>query len=308
MVSGIFLPKVFGTFCNPAVPFTRNTIATVCLDNQIFYAPPVAAGLKLTSRNKDVNAAPGASGDSDAKEPPVTSGADPGDESVSTQQQAKADNPLCHPQTPPDGSSDAGEAEQLLNGRSLPREDECPAETGDDNDCPPSTRSGSREGTLFSDKGVEGDESGLASAELPLQPPDGQDQVDFRRDIGRHCNANFEEHYHPVEDSVTEHSRDDDVVQRPRKRRRISTSTPTICGTAPERQTRLHCTSSRSRQAQRPTQCPQRRRSQRSIPNPPSSRGPALEEETVTAPVAKFEEWPLTAVLKRVIVDGVATF
>jgi hypothetical protein len=33
-----------------------------------------------------------------------------------------------------------------------------------------------------------------------------------------------------------------------------------------------------------------------------------LEEETVEAGFASFEEWPLDAVLKRVWVDGVATF
>lgn len=50
-------------------------------------------------------------------------------------------------------------------------------------------------------------------------------------------------------------------------------------------------------------------RSQRSIPSPPSSWGPILEEETVKAPVAKFEEWPLgNAVFKRVTLNGVPTF
>jgi hypothetical protein len=33
-----------------------------------------------------------------------------------------------------------------------------------------------------------------------------------------------------------------------------------------------------------------------------------LEEETVEAAFASFEEWPLEAVLKRAWVDGVATF
>ena len=63
--------------------------------------------------------------------------------------EAKTNNPLYHPETPPVSSSDISETEQP-NSHILPREDEYPAETGDANDCLPSARSGSRGGTLCS--------------------------------------------------------------------------------------------------------------------------------------------------------------
>ena len=53
-----------------------------------------------------------------------------------------------------------------------------------------------------------------------------------------------------------------------------------------------------------PTQGPKRRQSKRSISKPQSPGGSALEEETLEAAFASFEEWPLEAVLKRVWVDG----
>jgi len=37
-------PKLIGCFCNPTAPLTRNTMATVSLDNQLFCTPPVASG------------------------------------------------------------------------------------------------------------------------------------------------------------------------------------------------------------------------------------------------------------------------
>jgi hypothetical protein len=52
-----------------------------------------------------------------------------------------------------------------------------------------------------------------------------------------------------------------------------------------------------------------RRRNRPSIPCPPSSQGPASDEETTKAHAAKFEEWPLgNAVFKRVTLDGITTF
>ena len=85
---------------------------------------------------------------------------------------AKADNSICLPQTLPSGFSDTGETGPSLDGRGLPREGECPTETGDAKDCLPSARRGSREGTLCSDEGSEGNEPELPNAKLPLQPPD----------------------------------------------------------------------------------------------------------------------------------------
>ena len=124
---------------------------------------------------------------------------------------AKADNPLRPPQTPPGGSSDTGETEQLLDGRGLPWEGECSAETGDDEDCLPSARNGGREGTLCGD---EGDKSELATAEPTL--PDSQDRIEFQRDVGGHCNTNLEEDYGPahppVPDNKGEQDEDSSVV------------------------------------------------------------------------------------------------
>ncbi|RYP13401.1 hypothetical protein DL767_010759 [Monosporascus sp. MG133] len=147
-------------------------------------------------------------------------------------------------------------------------------------------------------------------AEPPMQPSASQGRIDLRPDIGGHRNTDSKEDYRLVEDSVTGHGQDDDVVQPPRKRRKISASTPsTAYGTAARRQTRLRCPSSRLQQAPRSTQHSKRRRSQRNNPNPLSPNRPIPGKETVKAPVAKFEEWPLgNAVLKRVTVDGVATF
>jgi hypothetical protein len=83
-----------------------------------------------------------------------------------------------------------------LDGRRLPWEGEFPAETGDAKDSLPSARSGSREDALYSE-GSEGIKPELANAKLPLQPPDNQDRIDFRRDVGGHYNANLEEDYRP---------------------------------------------------------------------------------------------------------------
>ncbi|RYP25339.1 hypothetical protein DL767_008434 [Monosporascus sp. MG133] len=51
------------------------------------------------------------------------------------------------------------------------------------------------------------------------------------------------------------------------------------------------------------------RQSQRRIPGQPSLQGSAWKRSPVKSAAAKFEEWPLgNAVLKRILVDGVATF
>jgi hypothetical protein len=130
---------------------------------------------------------------------------------------AKADNPFCHSQSPCGGSDD-GETEQLLNGRSLPREDEYPAETGNGQDCLPSAKNRSREGTLCRDSvnegDIEGDERELADAEPSVQLSDSQDRINSRHDIDRrrYYDTNDEEDYRPIEDSDIEHGRVDDII------------------------------------------------------------------------------------------------
>ncbi|RYP15610.1 hypothetical protein DL765_005589 [Monosporascus sp. GIB2] len=141
------------------------------------------------------------------------------------------------------------------------------------------------------------------------QPSTSQSRVIPPRNVGRrrHCDTDDGEGYRPIVGSDTEDNQGDDVQPRRRKRRRISTSTPTIRGTVTKRQERLHCTSSQSRQAQRPS--PKRWRHQRSNPSPPSSQRLTSGTEAVHTAAAKFEEWPLEdAVLKRVILEGVPTF
>lgn len=89
----------------------------------------------------------------------------------------------------------------------------------------------------------------LANTEPFTQPSTSQDQVIPQRNIGRHRHYDTDDvgDYRPIVGLDAEYSQDDDVV-RPRghKRRRISTSTPTNRGTIPKRQTRPHCTGSRS--------------------------------------------------------------
>ncbi|KAK4233277.1 hypothetical protein C8A03DRAFT_48127 [Achaetomium macrosporum] len=95
----------------------------------------------------------------------------------------------------------------------------------------------------------------------------------------------------PIAGSNAKQGKDEDIVQPPRgKGRRVNTSAPTTRRTAPKRQTP---------QRPPPTQGQNRRQSQRSISKPQSSAGSALEEETVEAAFASFEEWPLEAVLER---------
>ncbi|EAQ85571.1 predicted protein [Chaetomium globosum CBS 148.51] len=142
------------------------------------------------------------------------------------------------------------------------------------------------------------------------------ERVNLQQNIGRcrrrrRCDTDDEEDCSPVVGSDAEQGKDEDAVQPPRaKRRRVNTSASTTRRTAPMRQARLRCTNSSSLQAQRlpPTQGPKRRQSQRNISKPQPARGSALEEEILGTACASFEEWPLEAVLKRVWVDGVATF
>lgn len=56
---------------------------------------------------------------------------------------------------------------ELLNGRSLTREDQYSAKTGDDTGYLPLASSGIREGTLCRDEGSEGDEAEPANPEPP---------------------------------------------------------------------------------------------------------------------------------------------
>ncbi|KAK0701999.1 hypothetical protein B0T26DRAFT_538177, partial [Lasiosphaeria miniovina] len=114
----------------------------------------------------------------------------------------------------PGGSSDIGKIESL-NGHSLPRKDERPAEIGDTNDYLPLARSGSREGTLCSDEGGEGDEPELANTKLPLHLPDSQDWIDFRRDVGGHCITNLGEDYRTLVPGDRGKQREDGSVVLP---------------------------------------------------------------------------------------------
>ncbi len=156
----------------------------------------------------------------------------------------------------------------------------------------------------------------LANTEPPMQPSAIQERLNLQHNIGRRrrrrrCDTDDEEDCSPIVGSDAKQGKDEDVVRPPRwKRRRVNTSAPTTRRIAPKRQTRPRCTNSPS-QAQRPppTQGPKRRQSQRSISKPQSPGGSALEEETLEAAFASFEEWPLDAVkLKHIWVDGTATF
>ncbi|KAL2166220.1 hypothetical protein VTG60DRAFT_3108 [Thermothelomyces hinnuleus] len=114
-----------------------------------------------------------------------------------------------------------------------------------------------------------------------VQPSANQDRVKFQHDMGRRprCGTDVKEDHSPVEDGVTEHGREN-VIQLPRKRRRISTPTLATCEMAPKRQAYRHRASSRSPRAQRSTtQHATPRRNQRRIPKPRSSGlAPTTEE------------------------------
>ncbi|KAK3302846.1 uncharacterized protein B0T15DRAFT_257645 [Chaetomium strumarium] len=96
------------------------------------------------------------------------------------------------------------------------------------------------------------------------------------------------EDYSSIVGSDAKQGKDKDIIRPPLgKRRRANTSALATCRTAPKRRI-----------------CPDRRSS--SIPQ--SSRGPALEEKIVEDAFTSFKEWPLEAVLKRVLVGGEAIF
>lgn len=136
---------------------------------------------------------------------------------------AQADNLFRVPPTLPSGSSDTGETEQLLNSHDLPWEDERSARTSDDTDYLTSTKNGVREVSLCCD---EGDKPELASAEPALQPPNNQDWIEFRHDIGAHCSTNPEEGRGPVHplvpDSRGEQEKDGLTMPPPAQERRAS--------------------------------------------------------------------------------------
>ncbi|KAK4233017.1 hypothetical protein C8A03DRAFT_39304 [Achaetomium macrosporum] len=82
--------------------------------------------------------------------------------------------------------------------------------------CLLSARSGSREDTHCSE-GSEGDEHEPepepANIKLPLQPPNSQDRIDCRRDVGGHRNTGLKEHYRlPVLGDGGEQHEDSSVV------------------------------------------------------------------------------------------------
>jgi hypothetical protein len=167
---------------------------------------------------------------------------------------------------------------------------------------------------MLSFPGDESDnERELANPDPSTQPSASQDQVNLQHNIGRpRCDADDKENRSPIVGRVAKQGKDEDIVRPPpNKRCRVNTSASKTQRTAGKRQTRPHCTDSQSLHAQRPppTQGPGRRRSQRSISKQRSSVGSASGEDTAEAAFASFEEWPLEeAVLKRVSVDGKATF
>ncbi|POS70301.1 hypothetical protein DHEL01_v211305 [Diaporthe helianthi] len=139
---------------------------------------------------------------------------------------------------------------------------------------------------------LSGDESGneheLANTEPSMQPSASQERANLQHNIGRwrrrrRCDTDDEEDCSPTVGSDAKRGEDEDAVQPPRGKRRKAQRPP-------------------------PTQGPKRRQGQRSISKPQSSGASALEEETLEAAFASFEEWPLEAVLKRVWVGGTATF
>ncbi|KAK0655337.1 hypothetical protein B0T16DRAFT_451038 [Cercophora newfieldiana] len=150
----------------------------------------------------------------------------------------------------------------------------------------------------------------LATPGPSMQPSASQDSVEPQRDLDRRRHRDTDgEDYRPIVGSDAEQSKDDDDVDRQprRKRRRVSGTTLATSGTASQQQTRsCRGGGSPSGAAQRSSRRP-KRRLDRNLPNPPSSRRSALERESETdrAPVAEFEEWPLgNAILKRVTMDG----
>lgn len=164
--------------------------------------------------------------------------------------QPKVDNALCHSLNLGGSFSDNSE---------MPREDERPAETGDDEDCLSSGRSRSQDGTSrrsdSNDKcGNEGDGCEPPNVEPTVQPSDSQDKVGSRRSIGhlRHLGTNEEEDYRGSQDSGAENSQEDDgdIRPPPRKRRKAPPLIPpTPPRTATGRQIRSDDGVSRPRQA-----------------------------------------------------------
>ncbi|KAK3933756.1 hypothetical protein QBC46DRAFT_431472 [Diplogelasinospora grovesii] len=86
--------------------------------------------------------------------------------------------------------------------------------------------------TLSDDESIS--ELELANAEPSMQPSASQDRVNLQR----------ESDYRPIVGSDGEHGQDDDVQPQRRKRRRVSTATVTIGGTASQQQT--HCPDAQS--------------------------------------------------------------
>jgi hypothetical protein len=108
-------------------------------------------------------------------------------------------------ETLPSGSSDTGET-GLLNGRNLTRQDQYPAEKGDDTGCPPLASSGLREGALCRDEGSEGyepepDVGGDCNSILqedcrPAYPPLSEDRSNARMVPCRHKHRRVGQSYH----------------------------------------------------------------------------------------------------------------
>ncbi|KAK3897427.1 hypothetical protein C8A05DRAFT_19809, partial [Staphylotrichum tortipilum] len=217
--------------------------------------------------------------------------------------------PRLPPQSPCSAASGRGVDPQQGFGSCEQRHPLAPDDGGEKNDeegptAPPQARESMAGLPTLPDGGGNVDHE-PAGASPPMQPPASRDQakqVSLQQNIGRRrrrqrCDTDDKEDCSPIVGSDAERGKDEDVVQPPRgKRRKVNTVT--------KKQARLR-TNSPSQPAQ---QGPKRRQSQRRVSNPQSSGASALGEETPEAAFASFEEWPLEAVLKRVWVDGAATF
>ncbi|KAI1379273.1 hypothetical protein F4677DRAFT_363085 [Hypoxylon crocopeplum] len=152
------------------------------------------------------------------------------------------------------------------------------------------------------------------SARISRANPNDEDgymeQDSNRRHRGRTFHTNMEDEgtYHPdISEGEQGNESEYDIWPPQHKRLRINSPAQPARIKATGRRMRPYGVSSQPRQAQEPA-CGRKYSGNRSIPSPPSSHGHS-DEETTEAHAAKFKEWPLEdAVLKRVTVNGLATF
>ncbi|KAI1119946.1 hypothetical protein F5Y10DRAFT_144415 [Nemania abortiva] len=130
------------------------------------------------------------------------------------------------------------------------------------------------------------------------------------RHSGRRPRAEDENVYHPLKGNEQEQNEElDNIRLLSSKRRKTSSRTqPTLLRRSTRQQTHSDRGAFRLRQARASGPC-QKRSSRYITPSPPSSQNPGDGVGLVQVPMASFEEWPLqNAVLRQVLVDGMATF